>query len=458
MEENIISIKCSAKEHEKIDAISFCQQCNIYMCHKCDNIHKNLCQNHITFNSNKNDIFTGYCKENGHFNKIEYFCKNHNQLCCDACIIKIKAKGKGEHKDCDICLIEEIKDLKKNKLKENINYLEELLNNIEEKINQLKINMDKLNEEKEELKLKIQKIFTKMRNIINEREDKLLLEVDKKFDETYFNEKRINEFQKLPNKIKISLEKGKLIEQEWNDENKLCSCINDCINIENNIKNACDVNDSLKKSREEKNNKLDFYPNDEKEINKILGPISSFGKIFNKLTLFFDSKIINKNEEYIQNIKKWFTNKNQFITELLYRKTDNGDSYNTFHQLCDNKGPTIILIEGTEGFIIGGYTPLSWDSNSSWKNDNETFLFSLTNNQVFNKNIKEYNNGCSILCSKKCGPNFCCIRFKEKNNMSKCSFSTNCSYYINLNNIISSNWNSRDFDTEEVEVYKIIFI
>ena len=95
MEENIISIKCSSKEHEKIDAISFCQQCNIYMCHKCDNIHKNLCQNHITFNSNKNDIFTGYCKENGHFNKIEYFCKNHNQLCCDACIIKIKAKGKG---------------------------------------------------------------------------------------------------------------------------------------------------------------------------------------------------------------------------------------------------------------------------------------------------------------------------------------------------------------------------
>ena len=30
--------------------------------------------------------------------------------------------------------------------------------------------MDKINEEKEELKLKIQKIFTKIRNVINDRE------------------------------------------------------------------------------------------------------------------------------------------------------------------------------------------------------------------------------------------------------------------------------------------------
>ena len=34
----------------------------------------------------------------------------------------------------------------------------------------------------------------------------------------------------------MSLEKGKNIENEWNDENKLNSLINDCITIENNIK------------------------------------------------------------------------------------------------------------------------------------------------------------------------------------------------------------------------------
>ena len=103
MEDKNNSIKCSSKEHEKIDAISYCQQCNVYMCNKCDNFHKNLFQGHIPFNINNknNDIFTGYCKEKGH-NKIEYFCKSHNQLCCDSCIIKIKVEGKGQHRDCDI--------------------------------------------------------------------------------------------------------------------------------------------------------------------------------------------------------------------------------------------------------------------------------------------------------------------------------------------------------------------
>ena len=127
--------------------------------------------------------------------------------------------------------------------------------------------------------MKIQKIFTKLRNVLNEREDELLLEVDNKYNEIYFNEILVNEAEKLPNKIKVSLEKGKKIEKEWNDENKLSFCIKHCIDIEENIKKASEVNDSLKKSDNKNKNKIDFYPNDEKEINKILEPIISFGKI-----------------------------------------------------------------------------------------------------------------------------------------------------------------------------------
>ena len=138
---------------------------------------------------------------------------------------------------------------------------------IEEKIKQLKINVDRINEEKEELKLKIQKIFTKLRNVLNERENELLLEVDKKYNEIYFNEILVNDAEKLPNKIKASFKKGKKIEKEWNDENKLSSCIKNCIDIEENIKKASEVNDSLKKSNNKNKNKIEFYQNDEKEIN-----------------------------------------------------------------------------------------------------------------------------------------------------------------------------------------------
>ena len=100
-----------------------------------------------------------------------------------------------------------------------------LSKNIDETINNLKNIFEKINEDKEKLKLEIQSVFTKLRNIINEREDQLLLDVDKKFDELFFKEDLIKKGEKLPNKIKISLENGKKIIKDW-DENKLNELIN----------------------------------------------------------------------------------------------------------------------------------------------------------------------------------------------------------------------------------------
>ena len=57
--------------------------------------------------------------------------------------------------------------------------------------------------------MEIQKVFTKLRNSLNDREDELLSDVDKSFDELFLNENVIKESEKLPNKIKVSLEKGK---------------------------------------------------------------------------------------------------------------------------------------------------------------------------------------------------------------------------------------------------------
>ena len=101
------------------------------------------------------------------------------------CISKIKNENFGNHKDCNVCLIEEIKDEKINKLKENINCLENLSKNINESINNLKIISEKINEDKEQLKLKIQKIFTNIRNELNNREDQLLLDIDKQFESLF---------------------------------------------------------------------------------------------------------------------------------------------------------------------------------------------------------------------------------------------------------------------------------
>ena len=118
--------------------------------------------------------------------------------------------------------------------------------------------LNKINDRKEELKAEIQKIFTKIRTTLNEREDELLLEVDNKYNNIFCNEDIIKESEKLPNKIKISLEKGKLINNEWNENNKLSSIINDCINIEDNIKSINLINDNIKKCKLNKEINIQF--------------------------------------------------------------------------------------------------------------------------------------------------------------------------------------------------------
>ncbi len=98
---------CSLKQHSELKAICYCQQCDIYMCDTCKMNHSELCQNHIPYNlsNEKQNIFTGICKITNHSDKLYYFCKNHNELCCAACITKIKGKGNGQHTDCDLSLI-----------------------------------------------------------------------------------------------------------------------------------------------------------------------------------------------------------------------------------------------------------------------------------------------------------------------------------------------------------------
>ena len=120
--------KCSSKEHENIDAINFCPECNVFICKKCENFHSKLCQKHhpYTLDKDKKEIFTGYCLEENHINELEYFCKTHNQLCCASCIVKIKRKGKGQHTDCNVCNIEDIKEEKQQKFQENLKFLENL--------------------------------------------------------------------------------------------------------------------------------------------------------------------------------------------------------------------------------------------------------------------------------------------------------------------------------------------
>ena len=74
------NLKCFNKSHSEIKPISFCKECNVYMCNKCENFHSELHHNHLLCKLDKNfeHIFTGFCIEKGHIDKLEYFCITHN--------------------------------------------------------------------------------------------------------------------------------------------------------------------------------------------------------------------------------------------------------------------------------------------------------------------------------------------------------------------------------------------
>ena len=163
--------KCFKKSHSEIDAVSYCQECKLYFCNKCQNLHSDLHEEHKVINiKNKNEIFENICKEIGHKDQLEYFCKEHNTLCCVACTSKMTLEGYGQHHDCNVCNIIDIKE-KKNKLKENVNNLELLYNQIEQSINELNKIYEEINKEKDDLKIRVQTIFTKIRNALTEKEN-----------------------------------------------------------------------------------------------------------------------------------------------------------------------------------------------------------------------------------------------------------------------------------------------
>ena len=287
----IQNTKCSSNKHTEINAVSYCPECKKYFCNKCLNFHSEIFGDHKAINLNqKNEFFIDKCKEENHNDKLEFYCKEHNTLCCPLCLCRIKEYGYGQHFDCNVTHIKEIKDEKRNKLKKNINNLEELNKKIDKSINKLKEIFEQKNKKRDDLKIKIQSIFTKLRKALNDKEDKLLLEIDEYYNNIYLKEELIKKSEKLPNKIKKSIENGKIIDKEWK-ENNLSSLINYCINIENNIKEINIINDNIKKC----DIKIDYNIKEE-QINNMIDNIKNFGKII--IENNYDYKIEKKNPIY----------------------------------------------------------------------------------------------------------------------------------------------------------------
>ena len=74
-----------------------------------------------------------------------------------------------------------------------------------------------------------------------------------------------------------------------------------------------------------------------------------------------------------------FSGKEDQRWELIYKASRDGFDTNAFHTRCDNKGPTMTVVQSNSNYLFGGYTAIAWTSDGGWKKDTTTFLFTLTN-------------------------------------------------------------------------------
>lgn len=147
---------------------------------------------------------------------------------------------------------------------------------------------------------------------------------------------------------------------------------------------------------------------------------------------------------------------------LLYRASEhNFDSFK-FHQLCDGKGPTLVIIRSKSKRTFGGYSTVSWHSTNLHSSAPGSFLFSLekqTKHTIYqneDKAIKGFNNYGPIFGA---GSDIFISNFCNKNNTSN----SNLGYTYSLPNGMSYGTSeaqshfdiSKYFEVEEYEVFSV---
>ena len=341
-------------------------------------------------------------------------------------------------------IIFELKPIFKN-INNSMNELTDLIMKLNTEITNVKIEninlkneIKKFNKENIELKNEINNICVKEEKLIND------------------NSQIINDIKDLNNEInQLKNDNSQLKNNNIQLKNENIQLKNDNTQLKNNINRLMNEDTQLKNELKELKQKLNILWERKRNLENI------------------DCKIINGNEKYYESLKNWINPTKNNLTyyeslknwinptkkikaELLYRLSDNGDNKSTFHELCDNKGPTLTLFHINDGNIIGIYTPLSWESSSKgyWKKDMDTFIFNLNKNKIYKKIKDEL----SIYCDNSFGPYTASFGCGYINSMKSLIYYSSDikKYYDKGSEFLLSNNQKKEYDLIETEVYKIV--
>eukprot|EP01132_Coremiostelium_polycephalum_P008092 gene8092-9958_t len=171
-----------------------------------------------------------------------------------------------------------------------------------------------------------------------------------------------------------------------------------------------------------------------------------------------EAKKERENQELFTKINEWGGFPSNRKWKSIYQASKDGFSASTFHQKCNNKGPTITIIWSKTGNIFGGYTSLNWTSSNTYQNDPQSFLFLLKNSRNQSMKFPYRTTPHSIYDNVSYGPTFGNghdLHISDNSN-------TGSNSYTNMNNsygfqnttgdpyILSG---SHKFSVDEIQVY-----
>ncbi|KAL3884081.1 hypothetical protein ACJMK2_030303 [Sinanodonta woodiana] len=204
---------CNSCRYENMSepAVHFCFECKEALCETCLKFHRKLSdtKEHKTININEisNNLENLFKLGNGfgcpkHVSKeIEYFCRNHDILCCATCLFN-------QHRDCK--LVHDLHNNTENLLRDiNTNEILRKLKVIEDSLKQFltqkKADMSDLSVKVNELEAQIQQIRRNINEKLDEMEKAVKMEGNRLYKEGLIqHQDEIQQCQSLMNAVRTS--------------------------------------------------------------------------------------------------------------------------------------------------------------------------------------------------------------------------------------------------------------
>ena len=264
--------------------------------------------------------------------------------------------------------------------------------------------------------------------------------------------------------ILANLKKERIIIELNKTKNYNCQNEND--NLPKIIYELLEINQNMLYDIHSMENDLKIINESKKDFSTTLKKCDAYYGQSIKMKMDFmdkgiDSDIFKSKEDYdfiMDNISKRM---NQKIKEIkqIFKASSNGDNINAFQDSCLYIKNILVLILSDEKKCFGGFTQADFDNNNRYKYDENAFLFSINNKEIY-PILNRYKK-----MAINCYDDWYISVFGNDIYICDCFFSNNGNitqegFYDYSNSKIKGDFKltgKKYFSVSELEVYEIIF-